>query len=71
MPGRIWCLFLSMVGEGIFCILLGAVTVTMPVADIAQSNTAGLCVLLLSTFSLFVQMAEGGTYSIVPQAPHA
>ena len=39
----------------------------MALEEIPASNTAGRCVLLLSVFSIFVQMAEGGTYAIVPQ----
>jgi len=67
MPGRIWSLWISQALEGVFCCLLGLTTSGMALEEIPASNTAGRCVLLLSVFSIFVQMAEGGTYAIVPQ----
>jgi NNP family nitrate/nitrite transporter-like MFS transporter len=54
LPGRTWWLFIALFGEGLALILF--------------SRTSGL-VLAISTlvlFSLFVQMSEGATYSVVP-----
>ena len=52
--------------EGVFCILLGATTVGIPVEEVPAASLAGVSVVLLSIFSLFVQMAEGSAFSIVP-----
>jgi len=69
--GRIWCLCGSIFFEGVFSALLGLVTVRMEVAEVPDSETAMRSVVLLSLFSLFVQMAEGTTYSIVPSVNRA
>merc|ERR1712137_214845 len=57
MTGRLWAHFLSLFGQAIFLFLFGCVTSDMgwPVA---------LVVLVL--FAIFVNMAEGTSYGIVP-----
>jgi NNP family nitrate/nitrite transporter-like MFS transporter len=57
MPGRLWAHFISLVGQAIFLFLFGCVTSDMgwPVALVC------LCIL-----SIFVNMAEGTSYAIVP-----
>mmetsp|Transcript_835 Transcript_835/g.1374 ORF Transcript_835/g.1374 Transcript_835/m.1374 type:complete len:680 (-) Transcript_835:373-2412(-) len=67
MRGRITVLFFAHLCEGFFCILLGLITTSQPLNHIAATNSAGCAVAILSIFSLFVQIAEGATYSIVPQ----
>jgi len=57
MPGRLWAHFISLFGQAIFLFLFGCVTSDMgwPVA-----------LLVLCIFSIFVNMAEGTSYGIVP-----
>ena len=57
--------------EGVCCVLLGATTSAIPISEIPASSTAGTCVFLLCIFSVFVQMAEGATFSIVPNVSRA
>merc|ERR1719316_2661822 len=57
MPGRLWAHFISLFGQAVFLFLFGCVTADMgwPVA-----------LLVLCIFSIFVNMAEGTSYGIVP-----
>jgi len=57
MPGRLWAHFISLAGQTVFLFLFGCVTADMgwPVA-----------LLVLCIFSIFVNMAEGTSYGIVP-----
>merc|ERR1719281_1867077 len=57
MPGRLWAHFISLFGQAIWLFLFGCVTSDMgwPVA---------LVVLII--FAIFVNMAEGTSYGIVP-----
>jgi NNP family nitrate/nitrite transporter-like MFS transporter len=57
MCGRLWAHFISLLGQAVFLFLFGCVNSDMgwPVA---------LCVLII--FSIFVNMAEGTSYGIVP-----
>merc|ERR1719421_2338040 len=57
MPGRLWAHFISLFGQAVFLFLFGCVTSDMgwPVA-----------LLVLCIFSIFVNMAEGTSYGIVP-----
>lgn len=69
--GRLWALYLALLAEGATCVALGRITAGMPLSEIAASGTAGRCALTLALFSVFVQLAEGGTYAIVPQLARA
>merc|ERR1719324_1555881 len=57
MPGRLWAHFIALFGQAVFLFLFGCVTSDMgwPVA-----------LLVLVIFSIFVNMAEGTSYGIVP-----
>ena len=57
MCGRLWMHFISLFGQAVFLFLFGCVTSDMgwPVA-----------LLVLIIFSIFVNMAEGTSYGIVP-----
>merc|ERR1719352_541777 len=57
MPGRLWAHFIALFGQAVFLFLFGYVTSDMgwPVA-----------LLVLVIFSIFVNMAEGTSYGIVP-----
>merc|ERR1719271_1538436 len=57
MPGRLWAHFIALFGQAVFLFLFGCVTSDMgwPVA---------LVVLII--FAIFVNMAEGTSYGIVP-----
>merc|ERR1719183_639390 len=57
MPGRLWAHFISLFGQAVMLFLFGCVTSDMgwPVALVV------LCI-----FSIFVNMAEGTSYGIVP-----
>merc|ERR1719386_163656 len=57
MPGRLWAHFLSLLGQGIFLFLFGCVT-----SDMGW----GLALATLLPFAIFVNMAEGTSYGIVP-----
>lgn len=54
LPGRIFCLFICLIAEGLALITFGTME-TIPTA-----------IFVLIIFSLFVQMSEGATYAIVP-----
>merc|ERR1719326_1720749 len=56
-PGRIWAQFLALFFEAIFLFGFGCVD---------NSNHWAVALLVLLCFSLFVQMAEGTSYGIVP-----
>ena len=56
-PGRIWAQFLSLLFEAIFLFLFGCVD---------NTNEWYVALIVLIFFSLFVQMAEGTSYGIVP-----
>jgi len=64
--GRIACLLATLVLEGCFCVGLGLTTSSIPVDSIPASTTAALCVVWLCVFSVFVQMAEGACFALVP-----
>merc|ERR1719281_2291630 len=57
MPGRLWAHFISLFGQAVWLFLFGCVTSDMgwPVALVV------LCI-----FAIFVNMAEGTSYGIVP-----
>merc|ERR1712224_51535 len=57
MPGRLWAHFIALFGQAIFLFLFGCVTSDMgwPVA-----------LIILIIFAIFVNMAEGTSYGIVP-----
>ena len=57
MPGRLWAHFLSLLGQAAFLFLFGSVTQEM-------GKWVALAVLIV--FSVFVNMAEGTSYGIVP-----
>ena len=57
MPGRLWAHFISLLGQGIFLFLFGCVT-----SDMGW----GLALACLLPFAIFVNMAEGTSYGIVP-----
>merc|ERR1719482_242953 len=57
MPGRLWAHFLSLFGQAIFLFLFGCVT-----SDMGWP----LALLVLVIFAIFVNMAEGTSYGIVP-----
>jgi nitrate/nitrite transporter NarK len=57
MPGRLWAHFLSLLGQAAFLFLFGCVT-----SDMGW----GPAVIVLCIFSIFVNMAEGTSYGIVP-----
>ncbi len=54
LKGRVRFLFLTLFLEGVFLILF------------SQMNSIGIALVMLITFSFFVQMAEGATFGIVP-----
>lgn len=54
LSGRVKWLVVVMVIEGVALVLF------------SQMNTLGLAIMTMIIFSLFVQMAEGATYSVVP-----
>jgi len=55
MRGRLWALWVIQTLEGVLCIVLGLLYTSLP---------ATLVVMIF--FSLFVQMAEGASYAVVP-----
>jgi NNP family nitrate/nitrite transporter-like MFS transporter len=57
MPGRLWAHFISLFGQAIFLFLFGCVN-----SDMGW----GVALLVLVIFSIFVNMAEGTSYGIVP-----
>lgn len=57
MQGRLWAHFISLFGQAIFLFVFGSVTAEMGWAP-------ALVVLII--FSIFVNMAEGTSYGIVP-----
>merc|ERR1719281_2080785 len=57
MPGRLWAHFISLFGQAIFLFLFGCVT-----SDMGW----GLALVVLVIFAIFVNMAEGTSYGIVP-----
>merc|ERR1711979_114920 len=57
MCGRLWAHFISLFGEAVFPGVFGLMT---------KDLGAGLAVVVLAIFSMFVNMAEGTSYGIVP-----
>jgi MFS transporter, NNP family, nitrate/nitrite transporter len=55
MRGRLWALWVMQTLEGVMCIFMG----------LAKDSLAGTMVLMI-TFSLFVQASEGATFGVVP-----
>ena len=55
MRGRLWTLWIIQTVEGVLCIAMGLLYTTLP----------GTLVVMIF-FSLFVQMAEGASYAVVP-----
>ena len=55
MRGRLWALWIIQTIEGVLCVVLGLLYFTLP----------GTLVVMIF-FSLFVQMAEGASYAVVP-----
>ena len=55
MRGRLWTLWIIQTIEGVLCIAMGLLYTTLP----------GTLVVMIF-FSLFVQMAEGASYAVVP-----
>eukprot|EP00212_Chloropicon_laureae_P002384 CAMPEP_0197489770 /NCGR_PEP_ID=MMETSP1311-20131121/4481_1 /TAXON_ID=464262 /ORGANISM="Genus nov. species nov., Strain RCC856" /LENGTH=229 /DNA_ID=CAMNT_0043034149 /DNA_START=17 /DNA_END=706 /DNA_ORIENTATION=+ len=55
MRGRLWALWIIQTAEGALCIAMGLLYTSLP---------ATLVVMIF--FSLFVQMAEGASYAVVP-----
>merc|ERR1719161_924808 len=57
MCGRLWAHFISLFGQAVFLFLFGLMT---------KDLGAVPAVLVLAVFSMFVNMAEGTSYGIVP-----
>merc|ERR1711979_45102 len=57
MCGRLWAHFISLFGEAVFLGVFGFMT---------KDLGAPLAVVVLAVFSMFVNMAEGTSYGIVP-----
>lgn len=57
MQGRLWAHFISLFGQAVFLFLFGSVTSEMG---------WGVALIVLVIFSIFVNMAEGTSYGIVP-----
>jgi NNP family nitrate/nitrite transporter-like MFS transporter len=55
MRGRLWCLWIIQTVEGLLCIVMGQLYMTLP----------GTLVSMI-LFSTFVQAAEGASYAVVP-----
>merc|ERR1711972_916332 len=58
MCGRLWAHFISLFGQAVMIFLFGTVT--------KDFGGAAVAVLVLAIFSMFVNMAEGTSYGIVP-----